>query len=215
MRGDKLIIGDHHRRAASALSSLLQDRLGEIPPRYAIAIAGESGSGKSETAAALRDELSGPGVACVILQQDDYFVYPPRTNDRQRRRDIGWVGTNEVRLDLLDRNLAEFKDGSPEIEKPLVIFTEDRIDRETIDVRDSRLAIAEGTYTTLLDNVDARVFIDIDYTRTRKARERRARDPLDPFVERVLQIEHGIISAHKARADLIIDADYEVRWNED
>jgi uridine kinase len=215
LRGDKLLIKPHHRRAASGLSGLLRDRLSDVPARYVITIAGESGTGKSETAEALRAELQSAAIPSVVLQQDDYFLYPPRTNDQKRRQDIQWVGMNEVGLDLMDRNLARFKEGCAEIEKPLVVFSEDRIDRETLDVRRARLAIAEGTYTTALKNADLRVFIDIDYTRTRGARVERARDRLDPFLESVLQIEHRIISAHKSRADLIIGPDYEVRWNED
>jgi hypothetical protein len=31
---------------------------------------------------------------------------------------------------------------------------------------------------------------------------------LDPFIDRVLELEHGIISAHKPRAEIVVDADY-------
>ena len=62
----------------------------------------------------------------------------------------------------------------------------------------------------MLESVHHRAFIDRDYTQTRKHREKRNRDAseLDAFIDRVLAIEHGIISAHKARADIVVDAEY-------
>ena len=70
--------------------------------------------------------------------------------------------------------------------------------------------IAEGTYTTLLESALTHVFIDRSYRETRAHREKRKRDAaeLDPFIDTVLEIEHGIISAHKARAQIVIDGDY-------
>jgi hypothetical protein len=75
------------------------------------------------------------------------------------------------------------------------------------------VAIAEGTYTTLLSHANTKIFIDRDYLDTRAHREKRKRaaSELDPFIDEVLEIEHGIISAHRARADIIIDKDYSVR----
>ena len=60
------------------------------------------------------------------------------------------------------------------------------------------------------ENVDARIFIDRTRLETRAAREKRGREPMDPFIEEVLEIEHAIISAHKARADIVITRDYRV-----
>ena len=153
-------------------------------------------------------------VETAILQQDDYFVYPPKTNDLTRRKDINWVGPKEVRLDLLDTNLKDIRDGMDKIKKPLVIYDEDRIDSETINFDQVRVVIAEGTYTSLLKNADIRVFIDRDFNDTKAHRVKRVRDEseLDEFVERVLMIEHEIISSHKAGADFIIKRDYDVEF---
>jgi len=210
MRGDSIVIEDHHRKAARGIAPVVLRTLDSHPQRLGVSIAGESGSGKSETAAALAELLCEHSVASAILQQDDYFVYPPKSNDRARRDDIDWVGPQEVRLDLMDEHLRAFLGGAASIEKPLVIYEEDKVTSETMAFAEARVAIAEGTYTTLLESVTHRVFIDRDYTQTRKHREKRKRDPseLDPFIDRVLAIEHGIISSHKARADIIIDADY-------
>jgi uridine kinase len=148
----------------------------------------------------------------VIFQQDDYFVYPPKTNDAARRDDISWVGTQEVRLDLMDEHLEAFRKGAARIEKPLVDYEQDTILSESMDTGDARVGIADGTYTTLLENVMCRVFIDRDYFDTRAHREKRRRDEseLDPFIDNVLEIEHGIISAHINLANIIVNKDYSV-----
>lgn len=214
MKGDKLVIREEHVKAARQIAELLLPEIAGVEGKFVITIAGESGSGKSETASALSKLLSEKGVASVIFQQDDYFVYPPRTNAAMRRRDIGHVGTSEVRLALLDENLREVLEGHNNVEKPLVFFDEDEITTETVELQEIKVIIVEGTYTTLLKNVHRRVFIDRTYVDTREARKRRERDEQDEFLERVLRIEHGIISSHRLQADIIVSRDYEVRRNE-
>lgn len=212
MRGDIILVEEHHRSAAAAIVSRLAPPIGESAARYLLTVAGESGSGKSETARAIADALAERGISAAILQQDDYFRHPPRTNDRTRRADITWVGPGEVRLDLLDTHLSLARNGADRLVKPLVIYEEDRIDSEELDLGGVEVVIAEGTYTSLLENVDRRIFIDRNRLDTLEHRMRRGREDFDPFIEHVLEIEHDIISAHKARADIVISRDYEVMF---
>lgn len=212
MKGDSVVVEAHHLKAASRILSILRPIFEGSAERQTVSIAGQSGSGKSETAVALANCLAEAGVASKILQQDDYFIHPPRTNDSTRRRDIAWVGPQEVRLDLMDAHLAAFLDGASEIEKPLVDYAGDRIGSEVLAVDDARFLIAEGTYTTLLGHARTHIFIDRTYHETRAHRVKRMRDAseLDPFIDQVLEIEHDIISAHKARADIVISSDFDV-----
>ena len=212
MRGDTIIVEAHHRQAAEVIVPHILPEIEVSSGKYTITVAGESGSGKSETATAIADALSEHGILSVIFQQDDYFVYPPKTNDATRRKDISWVGTQEVRLDLLDEHLQSFRDGTDSLEKPLVEYEADTITVEDMALGQARVAIAEGTYTTALENVDIHIFIDRSFEETRAHREKRNRDAseLDSFTEGVLKIEHDIISAQKPRAKIIIGADYGV-----
>ncbi len=216
MEGDSIVIEDHHRRAAAAIAKSLVPALKRTAERRAITIAGESGSGKSETAAALEEALAESDVKALVLQQDDYFVHPPRSNDAARRRDIDWVGTGEVRLDLMDEHLKTFLQGAESFEKPLVIYERDTVESESFDCAGAQVMIAEGTYTTLLKSAHWRVFIARDWEQTRAHREKRRRDDseLDPFIDRVLKIEHDIISRHRALADFVIESDYSVAAGE-
>jgi len=210
MIGDKLIIKDFHRKAASGVFDIVWKTLASSQERHAITVAGESGSGKSEVAAVLAEKLEEKGVRTYIFQQDDYFVYPPRTNAQKRVENINHVGVSEVRIDLLDANLADFLAGRDPVTKPLVIFEEDRVTEETVSLKEFRVAIAEGTYTTLLKKAGTHVFIDRDYRDTKKARLERAREEQDDFLEKILKIEHDIISKHKALAHIVINKNYEV-----
>ncbi len=215
MKGDSIIVEEHHRKAAEGIAKIILPKITSSDNKFAINVAGESGSGKSEVATAISDELAKHGIKSIILQQDDYFVHPPRTNDKTRREDIKWVGTQEVHLDVLDQNIMDILDGVSEIEKPLVIYNEDTITSETLSIGDVKVVIADGTYTTALNNLTCRTFIDRSYLDTRKHRERRMRDAseLDEFIDKVLEIEHQIISSHKPMVDLIISKDYEVSQN--
>ena len=212
MQGDTIVIEEHHHRAGISVAARLLPAIQSFDGKYTMTVAGESGAGKSEIAVAIARHLEVAEIPCLVIQQDDYFRYPPKTNDLTRRKDISWAGPQEVRLDLMSAHLEAFIDNEPAVEKPLVIYEEDRIDTETLEMKNARVAIVEGTYTSKLDHVETRVFIDRDYRDTRKHRERRNRDgsELDDFIDRVLVIEHEIISADKQRADLIINRDYSI-----
>lgn len=212
MRGDIIIVEDHHRAAAALIVDHIADAVDAKAGRYTITVAGESGSGKSETAEAIAEAFATRGVLSAIYQQDDYFVHPPKTNDRTRRQDITWVGSGEVHLDLLDAHLQAALDGADEVEKPLVIYEEDRIDTEIMDLRGATVVLAEGTYTSLLDHVDTRVFIARNRLDTMEHRMKRGREDFDPFIEEVLTIEHDIISKHRELADVVITRDYDVEF---
>ncbi len=211
MKGDIIIVEPHHRDAARQIVARLLAQI-EADRAYVITVAGESGSGKSETGTAIAEELERSGKRAFVFQQDDYFVLPPKSNDSRRRDDISWVGTGEVRLNLLDEHIAAARRRERRLAKPLVDYERDAIDSEMVDLSGYDAFVAEGTYTTLLKDVDCRVFIDRNRLQTLESRRRRAREPIEPFLERVLEIEHRIISSHKSMADIIITEEYEVRF---
>ncbi len=212
MRGDIILVGDEHRAAATAIVDHLIDDIRATDRRFTITVAGESGSGKSETGRALADELGERGIEAAVLQQDDYYVLPPRFNDAARRANFDWVGTTEVRLDLLDEHLRAAQDGADEVVKPLVIYEDNRIDEETISLAGVEVVIAEGVYTSLCEHVDRRVFIARNRLETMEHRMKRAREEFDPFIEEVLTTEHEIISQHRGLADVVISKEYDVEF---
>ncbi len=206
MIGDKLVITDYHRAAAARAMAAIEQRLTAGSRTVSVCVAGESGSGKTETAQCLAEALERSGRTCILLSQDDYFRLPPKSNHNARLKDIARVGTAEVHLDLLGEHVAALAAGiEAPLTKPLVYFEEDRIGSETIMPGRPDVVVAEGTYSTLLPDIDIRVFINRNYRETKRARLARAREPDIGFLERVLQIEHEIISQHKVNADVVIE----------
>jgi uridine kinase len=209
MIGDKIVAKPYHVKAAKEIFAALKDAVSR--GRSTITIAGESGSGKSEIASELAKCFEAAGKKTYVFQQDDYFFYPPKSNHAMREKSITHVGTGEVNLELLDEHLDAFKHpNNKKINKPLVIFEEDRITDEDVDINAYDIAIAEGTYTTSLKNADHRIFIDRTYQDTLEDRKARGRDVIDSFTNRILQIEHEIISKHKELATIIVENNYSV-----
>ncbi|MCK9399271.1 MAG: hypothetical protein M0Q51_04680 [Bacteroidales bacterium] len=210
MKGDILIISEHHRQAAQDILDLTLPAIRFKPGKFFFTIAGESGAGKSEVSYALENLLEKTGIAARIIQQDDFFVYPPKTNECMREKDIHLIGPGEVRLDKLNENIREVLNGNTEIEKPLVIFAEDRITSEKINLNPFKVIIIDGTYTTLLEHIDCRVFIDRDRDDTRADRLKRNREKQNDYLEKILEIEHLIIYRHKTLANIIVNKEFKV-----
>lgn len=211
MKGDVIIVEDYHREAARQFLPHLSAVLDSAERPLAITVAGESGSGKSELARAIADALAEEGTQALVLGQDDYFHLAPKSNDRKRREDPAWLGPHvEVNLALLDEHLKLVQEGASSLEKPLVNYDEDGIEKERLDLEGISVVIAEGTYTSLLKHADLRIFIlrnRLDTLAHRKKRNRGG-EAEDPFIEDVLKIEHKIIAGHRNLADFLISKDF-------
>ena len=211
MIGDIIKIDEKHLNTAEQIFASLNTKIHSGNQyKYAVGIAGESGSGKSVTAYAVSRILEKNNIKSVVIQMDNYFKLPPKSNHENRLISIDNVGTHEVNLDLLSQNIQDFKTGKDSFEKPLVNYPENSISTEIIDTKDVQVIIVEGTYILELDDFDFKIFIDRNYKSTYKNRMERNRDEKSDFVEQVLQIEHHIIKEYKSKANLILDNDYKV-----
>jgi uridine kinase len=213
MKGDIIVLEEHHKKAASTIIPEIINKINNTSKRYIITVAGESGSGKSETATALSLELKKYNLKSIILGQDDYFVLPPKSNDKKRRKNPEWLGPHiEVKLDILQKNINDAIIGIQFINKPIIDYDKNSIEEEKIDLNGIKIIIAEGTYTSLLRNIDTKIFISRNRLDTLEHRKKRNRgnEVNDPFIEQLLITEHKIIAGHKNLADFIITKDYNV-----
>lgn len=213
MKGDIVLVKEHHMDAARTIVSQITDRIRSKTQRFIITVAGESGSGKSETALAIAKELEKLGIPSVILGQDDYFFLPPKSNSEKRRADSNWLGPHiEVNFKVFEHNLIDAIKGSSEIVKPLVDYNANMVGSEAIDLQGVKVIIAEGTYTSLLKHVDVKIFITRNWLTTLEDRKERNRgnEVKDPFTEGILAIEHKIIAGHRQLADFIINDEFKV-----
>jgi uridine kinase len=213
MKDDIIVLEEHHRKVACTIVSHLIGKIIGKPTRYTLSVAGESGSGKSETALAIADKLRESGIDSVVLSQDDYFYLPPKSNDIKRKQDPEWLGPDaEVNLNLLEHNLKDAIRGENDITKPLIDYSENSVEEIKISLAGVKVVIAEGTYTSLLKNIDTRIFIDRNRLETFDHRTKRNRgtEMQDPFTEQILLTEHKIIAGHKQLTDIVITKDYQV-----
>lgn len=169
--------------------------------RRIIAIAGESGTGKTT----LADRLRAAHPASVVLHLDDYYRLAPRANHAARLEDPGRVGPGEVRLDLLADHVTAFRRGATAVAAPAVDRARDRIGQRRVSFDGADLLIVEGTWALRLPDADLRVFIDGDWRQTHERRMARARDLIDDSTAGVLDTEHRLLRADRRRADLVVD----------
>lgn len=205
-----------HVRAAKEIVPLLIDNIKASESVFVITVAGESGSGKTETGSAIGQELRKHDIASVVLNQDNYFFLPPTQNDAKRKSDPAWLGPwKEVNLPLLGQNIRDAKNGSNSIEVPFIEYFSTEIETRLVDLKGLKVLIVEGTYVSLLRDADIRIFIAANYIDTLPYRKLRNRgnEVNDPFVENILATEHKIISGHRFLADFLIYKDYTVKSN--
>ena len=210
MIGDKIHIKEEYLHNARKIKDLLESQIRSVP-MFVITIGGESGSGKSVTASCLKMVLDEANIPTLILHQDDYFFLPPYTNHKQRLLDITHVGKSEVNFNLLQEHVNLFLQQAPEIKKPIVDYQANEIHKETVSFENIQCLIIEGTYVLDLQNSAFKIFIERTYIDTLEKRKLRARDIMDDFGEKVLEIEHHIIREMSVYADLYIQKDYSIR----
>lgn len=211
MIGDIIRVKPHHLPPAREIFKLIQSNLQEADSVFAITVGGESGCGKSTLSLAIKEVLRQKGLNTFIFHMDDYFKLAPKDNHGQREEDIIHVGPQEVNLELLQEHVDKGKEGVDLLKKPLVHYRENQIREVIVEMEGVDVVIAEGTYVTLLERIDCKIFMQRNYLDTYEARVERARDPIISFNEEVLKIEHDIISRHAEIADILVDKEYEIK----
>ncbi len=181
------------------------------PCPIAVSIAGESGCGKTTLSKLLQEILASKGIKSLILHQDEYFKLPPRQNHLARENSFDHIGPQEVRLDLIEQHILTIKKRTAtSIAIPVMNWETDTEEEVDINIAGIQVVIVEGTYTTLLENLDRKIFIDTSYLDTRSNRINRNREEVTDFIERVLAKESAIIQGQKTSASVILDSSFKM-----
>ncbi len=211
MIGDNINLRSHHYAPGKKILKQIIALCKSGNATASIGIGGESGSGKSTQAQAIKILLDIEEYPSVVLHMADYFVLPPKTNHKKRLMDVNNVGPDEVNLKLLNEHLTFIKNRESDLLiKPLVNYELNAIRREFLEIHDIRFVIVEGTYALLLEALDLRIFMSRNYIQTKQKRLELGRDQFDKFNERLFMIEHEIIRKHVRLANYIIDTDYNI-----
>lgn len=209
MSGEKILWNPEYLAFGQQVSKAVIQEIPDLgKDRKVVSIFGESGSGKTICALALQKALEDSGIQSAILHMDGYFRLPPKRNHEARLANIHHVGPSEVNLEVLSGHIRLFREGKNTIQVPVTHYPTDSFRREEIALEGVTVLIAEGTYLGLIQEVDYRIYLSAPYTETLANRQKRGRDLMDPFVEKVLAIEHQLVVNSALDADLVIDQHY-------
>ena len=195
---------------AEKIAEELARELVQKSPAKVYRVSGESGCGKTTLAKAIVKEFEARGKKVVLISQDEYFHLPPRQNHNKRVEDFEWIGLGEVDWKLLNGVIDQVLDPAvTAVEVPEMDWELDTKEWKTMDAEVVDVVVIEGTYV-LGEKRDGEVgiFFEHTYVDTRENRLARNREVVDDFIQRVLEREHGIISALRKDADLVINKDY-------
>lgn len=174
--------------------------------KSAISIAGESGCGKTTLSGVLKEQLEKMNFKVIVLHQDDYFVLPPKRNHEERLLNFDHIGPTEARLSLIDEHIRLIKQNLlPVLQIPKMNWSEDIEESVELSIKDVDFIIVEGTYTSLLNEVENKLFINTNYKETKQNRLARNREEVTDFIEQVLAKESKIIQSHQYLANLVLD----------
>lgn len=205
-----IIKEEYHQLGEELYGAIFPKRLSEHHEKIVIGIGGESGSGKSTTAICLLKELKRQNKSVYILHMDSYFKLPPQENHQERRKDLSNVGPQEVNLDLMNTHIKAFKNDDSHVLLPNINYLTNKFTHNSVNFSQFEVLIVEGVYTFLLNDLSIAAFMQRTFKDTFETRVSRTREKYDPFVEKVLEIEHQIISPMMERADFLIDKNYKL-----
>lgn len=206
MMGDILLITEEHRKAGKQIV----ERLSEIQTeKLVIAIGGESGSGKSELAHVISRRLKDRGELAKILHSDNYYKVSPQQRTAWRNEHgIESIGLAEYDWDLINRNIAEFREGKEAV-LPCIDLLTDQEDRLITNFEGIKHLIVEGLYALEVD-ADLRIFLDLSYHETKKAQVLRGKEPQSEYRLQVLEREHEVVQSLKPLADYLVTKDFQI-----
>lgn len=219
-RGDPPQIKPSHERAARGLLSHVVDqaeKMRQQKKRAVVVLAGESGAGKTEIAEYLRYLLRSKKMRGVTISGDAFFKLGPEANHRERleAHALGrleeYIGPSEVDLEGLDAVLAEAVNRA--VNEVYVPSDCRQLESRCylnvpLSLQGADVILVDLTYGMALNNASLKIFLESDYLTRLATLETRnlARDPDQDFtfIQRILEIEHGIIGKMKEAADLIV-----------
>jgi uridine kinase len=212
MHGDILLIKDTHIKAAKNITErVYNDIKGSRVEKFVLAISGESGCGKSEVAHMISYLLKEKGILAKLLHMDNYYIVPSKERyELRKKRGLDSINYDEYNWSLIKKHIREFRESRISV-LPFLDLLTDQMDKLITDFKGIDVLIMEGLYSIYCDyGVDLKIFIDLDYTKTKKSQMLRRKEKFDEFRLKVLEREHEVVQLLKPKADLIITKNFDV-----
>jgi uridine kinase len=207
MLHDVLLITEKHKQAARKIVEHINTM---TESKIAIAIGGESGSGKTELGHEVAHLLKLQKTPAKIMHIDNYYkTSPQERNPWRKAHGVEHIGYTEYNWSIINRNLQEFREDATVAVMPCVDLLTDQEDFLTTSFKGIRYLVIEGLYAVKAD-ADLRIFIDLTYHETKKAQLVRGKENMDEWRSQVLEQEHQVVASLRPLADLIVTPEFDV-----
>ena len=204
MIGDNVVIDKiHHTKKDKILPLVLKSYFCE---KLVITIGGESGTGKTEIASLIQDDLwNEHRIRCKVIHIDDYYKTSWQDRNIVRKKNgIKSVGTCEIDWDILNDVVSDFKSKKK-------ILKVQRIHKYTNSIeycmalnKNIDILVLEGLYANHLPTKNIGIYLDGTITDTKKFRESRGKEAQTPFRMKVLKKERQDVIKTKRLANVVI-----------
>lgn len=210
--GDILLIKPGIRKVAAEISELILKDLSD-EDKIIVSVGGESGSGKSEVAHEISNNLnrSSRGIKSFILTFDDFYIFPRKERNKLRlKTNFESVGLSEVDQVELKYIVTKFKKDAGLTLIPIYDIRTNIQHRLVVNFQDIPVLIIDGLYANSL-YADYNVFIERSYRDTLDFQKERGKEAMDEFRQSVLEKEHEAVMKLVKNANFIITKDYKLK----
>jgi uridine kinase len=169
-----------------------------------VCIGGESGTGKTEIASLIQEDLwYKHKVRCKIIHEDDYYF--TRWQDRntiRKKKGISSVGIPEIDWEKLQKICKAFHSKNKWLHIQRIHKYTNSTEEAIVHNNKIDILIIEGLYANYCSCRDLGFYLDGTYKETKNFREERKKEIINSFRMKVLEKEHKDVL--KTKKDVIV-----------
>jgi len=213
MIGDRVnILPLHEKKAEIILAEVLKKY--KKDSKFILAITGVSGTGKTECAYVIQEQLYKKyNIKNKVLHLDDYY----KTNWHIRnkvRKETDIIGKEEIMWEKFNKVLKNFKNNEKKLYIQRIHMYIDSIEFSICNSKNIDLLIVEGLYALYGNLFDYGVYLDGNPEDTFKFRANRGKEnPENKFRKYVVEREYNSVCQSKSLANLVIPFNIEDEKN--
>ncbi|MHA1866842.1 MAG: hypothetical protein ACTSXD_02115 [Candidatus Heimdallarchaeaceae archaeon] len=203
MIGDIVVIEEIHEQKAEIIYPKIIDKYNGN--KMVVTICGVSGTGKTEIASVLQQNLFyRNGIKAKQIHIDDYYNTNFHTRN-ESRKESGIIGKDEINWNKLNYVIEIFRTRLPKLYVRRIHKFIDSTEYCICDNRKIDVLIVEGLYGNYLEDKDYAVYLEGNISQTSNFRKRRGKESIDiEFEQLVLSVEQEDVQSSKQHSDLII-----------
>ncbi len=202
MIGDKLLIKKEHHKKKDLILPIIMTHY--YCDKMIVCIGGESGTGKTEIANLIQEDLwYKHKVRCKIIHEDDYyFTKWQDRNTIRKKKGIGSVGIVEIDWGKLEKICKTFYSKNKYLHIQRIHKYTNSTEEAIVYNNKIDILILEGLYINKYIYKHLGFYLDGSYKETKEFREERKKEVINSFRMKVLEKEHK--DCLKTKKDVIV-----------